>query len=386
MGKGAFKLLTVRGIDIKAHWSLIFIVLLVTYTLAAANFPVRFPGESALTYWGLGFVAALLFFTSVVLHELAHAFVARSRGLPVKDIVLFIFGGVANIGEEPKKASDEFWIAAVGPLTSLGLAALFYGLLFVITPPVRQAGAYAASIFEFLARVNFMLALFNLIPGFPLDGGRVLRAGIWGITRNFDTATRIAGSVGQLVAYGFIAWGFYEAFVIDNLSSGLWTAFIGWFLLNAARQSTAATTIRDKVRGITVANVMQPTPPSVAPHMTIAHLLSQFILPQNLRALPVVQEGQLVGIATLGDIKDVPQDQWGIVTAGEVMTGSDKLVVARPQDGLERAMELLGQGDFDQLPVVDQAGSLVGLLTRAHLLRWLQIRDELKLGGGQAQA
>jgi CBS domain-containing protein len=205
-----------------------------------------------------------------------------------------------------------------------------------------------------------------------------LRSIVWAITRNLQTATRVAGAIGQLVAYSFIFWGLYQAFFLSDLS-GLWISFIGWYLLNAAQQSVAGTVVRESLRGMNVGQVMEPAPLVAAPHMTIAQLLTQFILPYNLRAVPVAADGRLVGIVTLGDIKDVPQDQWGMVTVGQRMTGGEKLRTVRPQDGLDRAMELLGDGQFDQLPVVDPAGRLVGLLTRARLLRWLQIREELKL-------
>ncbi len=371
----------IRGIDINIHWSWSIILLLFTFQLAASRFPAQIPGEPTLTYWVLGVIGSLLLFASVLVHELSHSFVAMARGLKVRNITLFIFGGAANIEGEPEKAGDEFVIAAVGPFTSLVLAALFGILAFTVSPPVGKVGAGAAALFQYMAYINFILALFNMIPGFPLDGGRVLRSIIWAVNKDFQAATRIAGSVGQLVAYGFIVFGLYQAFFGANFDfGGLWLSLIGWFLLNAAQQSTSGSVVRATLRGVTVANIMQPSPPAAFPHMTIAHLLTQFILPYNLRALPVTTpEGQVVGIVTLSDIKDIPQERWGIVTVGDVMTGPDKLKVVRPQDSLEGAMQILGEGDFDQLPVVDQSGHLVGLLTRAGVLRWMQIRDELKL-------
>ncbi|MEO8286896.1 MAG: site-2 protease family protein [Chloroflexota bacterium] len=378
--KGVLKIARIGGIDIKLHWSWALILLLVTYQLGAGYFPVMIPDESALFYWVLGLLASILFFVSVLLHELSHSFMARARGYKVNDIVLFIFGGVSNIDEEPKKASDEFLIAVVGPLTSLLIAAVCFGLLLIITPPVRRAGAGAAATLQYLALINALLGLFNMIPGFPLDGGRVLRSIVWGINHNYQTATRIAGSIGQLVAYGFIFWGLYQTFFSGDFS-GLWIAFIGWFLLNAAQQSVSGVAMKEAFRGATVGQAMEAAPPTIQPQSTLAHLLSSYILPYNLRAVPVAdQNGQLVGIITLGDIKEVPQDQWGTVTVGELMTGPDKLRVVRPNDGLDKAMQFLSEGDFDQLPVVDTTGRLAGILTRAHLIRWLQIRDELHVG------
>ena len=208
----------------------------------------------------------------------------------------------------------------------------------------------------------------------------MLRSIIWGLTRNYQASTRIAGLVGQLIAYGFIFWGLYITFADQNFS-GLWISLIGWFLLNAAQQSVSGANVREAFRGVTVQQVMEPAPPSIQPQSTLAHLLSSYIIPYNLRAVPVAdQTGKLVGIITLGDIKDIAQDQWGIVTVGQLMTGPDKLRVVSPNDSLDRALLFLQQGDFDQLPVVDPYGHLVGIVTRAHLIRWLQIRDELNVG------
>jgi len=381
MGAGVFKMVRIRGIDINIHWSWSILLLLFAFQIAVGRIPERVPSGSQFLYWVLGAIGALLLFASVLLHELSHAFVAIARGLKVRDITLFIFGGAANIEEEPKTAGDEFVIAAVGPFTSLVLAGIFAALAFVLYPLVSAAGVGVAVLFQYMALINVMLALFNMIPGFPLDGGRVFRSIVWAINKDFQAATRIAGLVGQLVAYGFIVFGLYQAFFGTRFDlSGLWLSFIGWFLLNAAQQSTSGAAVRETLRGVTVANIMQPSPLAALPHMTIAHLLTQFILPYNLRALPVSSaEGQVVGIVTLSDIKDIPQDQWGIVTVADVMTGPDKLKVVRPQESLEHAMQLLGEGEFDQLPVVDQAGRLAGLVTRAGVLRWMQIRDELKL-------
>lgn len=378
MSGGVFKIFTIGGIDIKIHWSWAIILLLVTFQLGAGYFPLQMPGESGVVYWGLGLMSALLLFLSVLLHELSHSFTAKARGLKVRDITLFIFGGVSSIEQEPETALDEFLVAVVGPLTSLILAGIFFGLEQLVSPPVHQVGAGAAAVLQYMAFINFLLGLFNLIPGFPLDGGRVLRSIVWGLTRNLQTSTRVAGFIGQLVAYGFIFWGLYQTFFLGDFS-GLWLAFIGWYLLSAAQQSVAGTVMRETLRGMTVGQVMEPAPPVAAPHMTIAQLLTQFILSYNLRAVPVAEDGRLVGIVTLGDIKDVPQEEWGMVTVGQKMTGGDQLRTVRPQDGLDRAMELLGDGDFDQLPVVDTTGRLVGLLTRARLMRSLQIREELKV-------
>jgi Zn-dependent protease/CBS domain-containing protein len=377
MRTGVYKIARIGGIDIKLHWSWLLILLLMTFSLASSWFPLRMPQESPLVYWGLGLVASLMLFVSVLVHELAHSFVALARGMKVHDIVLYMFGGASNIESEPEKPGDEFLVAVVGPITSLGLAGLFLHLWVLVTPSMGNVGAWAASVLFYLTIINVILAVFNLIPGFPLDGGRVLRSIIWGVLRDYDRATRISGFIGQLVAYGFISGGLYLAFFLDNWD-GLWLAFIGWFLLNAAQQSVTGVRVRDAVKGVTVAQVMEQSPPLVAPTYTIAHLLSQYILPRNLRVLAVAQDDRLVGLVTLSDIKDIPQEEWGTVTAADVMTGGEQLRVAHPSDRLEKVMDTLMESDFDQLPVVDTRGAVVGMLTRAHILRWLKIREELQ--------
>src|SRR5436190_18532994 len=345
-GRNTFKIASIGGIAVKVHWSWLLILALLTWGLSTLRFPETIPGQDPISYWALGVVAAILFFASVLLHELCHSFTARARGYKVHDITLFIFGGVSSIEGEPKTAGDEFWIAVVGPLSSIILAVFFFGLGLLVAPTGGQPGALGA-IFSYLALVNLLLGLFNMIPGFPLDGGRVLRAIIWGVRHDFQSATRIAGFIGQLVAYGFIFLGLYITFFSADLS-GLWYAFIGWFLLNAAQQSVTGVVMREVMRGVTVSQVWEQAPPAAAPGMTLAQLLTQYILPYSLRAVPVTQDGRLVGIVTLSDIKDVPQDQWGMATVGQLMTGGDKLRVVHPNDGLDRVMELFAEGDFDQ--------------------------------------
>ncbi|MEO5952304.1 MAG: site-2 protease family protein [Chloroflexia bacterium] len=375
MNTGTLKIATIGGVAIKLQWSLLIILAIVTVSLATGQIPDRAPGESAAFYWITGVIGAILFLVSILLHELSHSFVARKLGYGVSEIILFIFGGVANMEEEPKKAGHEFVIAGVGPLTSLILAGVFYLLQF-LTPPLHKIGAGASAIFDYLAFINFLLAVFNMIPGFPLDGGRVLRSIIWAINRNFGSATRIAGTIGQVVAYIFIALGIYQTFSQGNYG-GLWLAFVGWFILNAAQSSVASVVMRETFRGAQVLNLMEPPPPTIRPTSTLAHLFSQYIIPYNLRAVHVTDpEGKLEGVVTLNDIKEVQQDQFGIATVGEYMIGVDHLQPVLPTDGLDKAMTILSQSDLDQLPVVDATGRFIAILSRARILRWLQLRDQ----------
>lgn len=385
MNSGALKIVTIGGIAVKIHWSWVIFLVIFTTSLATGQFPNSVPGETPLFYWITGALGSLLLFISVLLHELSHSFTARLFGYGVREIILFIFGGVANIDQEPKKASHEFFIAVVGPLTSFLLAGVFYLLQF-LTPPLHRVGAGASALFDYLAFINLLLGAFNMIPGFPLDGGRVLRSIIWGVNKNFGSATRIAGTVGQVVAYIFIAYGIYQTFSVGNYG-GLWTAFIGWFLLNAAQSSVAEVAMRERFRGAQVLNLMEPPPPAIKPTSTLAHLFSGFIIPYNLRAVPVTDaDGKLVGVVTLNDIKEVQQDQFGIATVGDYMIGVDKLQPVLPTDGLDKAMSILGQSDLDQLPVVDATGRFIAVLSRARILRWLQVRNEMNRPPGQPPA
>jgi Zn-dependent protease/CBS domain-containing protein len=381
---GVFRLARVAGIDVKIHWSLLIIVGLFVFMFATSTFPARVPGETPIFYWTLGIVGSVIFFLSVLIHEFSHSLVAQRLGYKVSDIVLFIFGGASNIESEPKRARDEFAIAFVGPASSVVLGAVFWLLDYALSGVSGRVVMGARALFEYMALINVLLAVFNMIPGFPLDGGRVLRAVIWGLTKNFRSATRVSAIVGQVVAYGFIFLGIVQTFWLGDLS-GLWLAFIGWFLLNAAQQSATSVVVRDAVRGVTVGQLMRPAPPPIYATGTLAHLLSNYILPYNLRAVPVVDpEGRLAGIITLGDIKDVPQEGWGTVTVGDKMTGPDDLRVVNVTDPLARAVEQLGEGDFDQLPVVDAYGRLAGMLTRADLMRFLNAVNRAQPGARSA--
>src|SRR5438034_3988653 len=231
---GSLRITTIAGIDINIHISWLIILVFLTFSLATGWFPITYPGSSTATYYLLGFIASILLFVSVLLHELAHSFVARSRGLQVNSIVLFIFGGVSNIEQEPQTPGVEFSMAFVGPLTSLVIGAICYGLFFL----VRGTHTLIKPILWYLGVTNIILGIFNLIPGFPLDGGRVLRSIIWKISGSLRTATPVSTTIGQLIAYLFILWGIWQ-FFSGNLLNGIWIGFIGWFLLSAAQSANS---------------------------------------------------------------------------------------------------------------------------------------------------
>jgi Zn-dependent protease/CBS domain-containing protein len=369
MLKNSFRLFTVRGIHVGIHVSWLIIFVLLTWSLAVGYFPSAIPGIEATLAWVLGVVASILLFTSVLIHELAHSFVAKSRGLEVSSITLFIFGGVSNLASEPQSARTEFWVAVVGPITSFVIAAVSFGIALVMPTDELQA------LFGYLAIVNALLGGFNLIPGFPLDGGRVLRSIAWGITGSLRRATEIAVGAGQIVGGLFILWGVIQIFG-GNLINGLWIAAIGWFLQNAASSSLGQVVLMERLKDVTVADVLRPDTATITRQATVADLIEDYLLPGNRRAVPVEDGGRLVGMVTLGDIKDVPVEARDATQIGTVMGGREGLITVRPSEPLADAVGKLTGRDLEQVPVMD-GDRFVGILTRADVMRQLQLREML---------
>ena len=360
----------ILGIPIRVHSSWFLVAALVTWSLAGGYFPQEHPGWATATYWFVGVITAVLFFASVLTHELGHSVVALREGVPVRSITLFIFGGVARIGREPPRAGAEFRIAIAGPLTSLGLAGAF-GLLKLALAfnPVLAAPV------TYLGRINLMLALFNLIPGFPLDGGRVLRAVLWGLGGSLRQATRWASAVGQGVAFLFILLGVGHMFLGDFLD-GLWITFIGWFLNNAAESSYRQALLRDRLVGVTARDVMDQECPTVSGDLLLDRLVDDHILNTGRRCFFVTQDGELQGLITLHNVRNTPRNRWNVVTVRQAMTPVDALFWAGPDEDVWTLLQRMDEADVNQVPVMDD-GRLVGMITREHLLRHVRIRSEL---------
>lgn len=366
----------IRGIEIDVNWTWLIIFILLTWSLAEYFFvPPTFPGWSTATRWLVGAISSLLLFVSVLVHELCHSLVAESEGIPVRSITLFVFGGVSDIESEPHSAKDEFLIAAAGPFASLVIGLVCYALLValsgVASGPVR--GTLIA-----LAFYNVTLAIFNLIPGFPLDGGRIFRSIVWGITGSFREATTIAVGVGKFFAYLFIFGGLLLA-IFGAFLSGIWLVFIGWFLNNAASASGQQSEIEYYLRGVRVATVMTRNPPRVPTSTSVANFIEHYVLGQNLRALPVVEAGTdcLAGLITLSDARTIPRPAWSTTTVDQAMVPMDKLTSATPDESLIQALQELGAHDLNQLPVIDQ-GRLVGMISRGDIFRYIQVQREIQ--------
>jgi Zn-dependent protease len=369
----AFKVARIGGIDIFVHWTWLLAFAFVTWS-GGDFYQQQFKHWGPGTAYLVGAVSAILLFLTVLVHELAHSFTARAHALPVKTIYLFIFGGVSNLPQEPDNPRTELLVTVAGPAASLVLAGLFF-LLYAVA---QHGPSQVYAIFAYLGAVNLILALFNLIPGFPLDGGRVLRAIIWLITKNLRRATRIASSVGDAIGYCFILGGLIEAFLFGQVVSGIWLAFIGWFLHNAATATYQQAMVDRLLLGIDVRNVMDPAPFTAPPDLPIEALIYRHLLTENERAVPVIDpDRDLIGLVTLSDARKVPREEWSIVPISRIMTPVDALRTVMPGDTLREAMRVLAEHSVNQLPVISD-GRLVGMLNRAHVVRYLHMRQQLE--------
>ena len=373
--KAHIKLGRIFGIAVGLHYSWIIIALLVTLSLRS-QFAVDHPAWDVSTTWTIAIVTAVLFFVSILLHEFSHAAVAKLRGIPVRAITLFALGGVAQIEKDAADAKSEFWMGIIGPITSIviGLMCLLLAWLLgwnfaveSVSPPVAM--------FMWLGFINIALAVFNMIPGFPLDGGRVLRAVVWWITGDANRSTRIASRVGQLVALGFIMLGIWRFFSGAGFG-GLWIAFIGWFLLDAARASGAQVEITERLTGIRVGDVMAQQFPAVDANANLQTFVQEHLLPTGHRCFVVTEQGRPAGIITPHEVKAIDRARWPYTTVSDVMRSFESLRTVSPERPVAEALEMMGREDVNQIPVVQQ-GKLAGIISRGHILRVLQTRAEL---------
>ncbi len=370
MNKGTISLGRILGIPIGVDYSWFLIFALLTWSLATGYFPQEFANWPALQYWVVGAVTVAFMFGSVVLHELGHSIIALRYKIPVRSITLLIFGGVAQLGAEPPSAISEFWIAIAGPVVSFALA-IFFGFLQLVMGSLAPLFAIA----KYLAYINGALGLFNLIPGFPLDGGRVFRAILWGATHNFRRATLIAANVGRFIAYLFILWGVWQIFT-GIFGNGLWIAFIGWFLESAATSQIQQQTIHDLLAGHHVADAMRRDYAFIYPETTLDQLINQHILGTGQRTLVVKQNDQVAGILTLHNIKTIPSSAWLMTTAAQVMVPLTKMKWIRPEADLVDALGEMDRDGVNQLPVM--AGDQIqGVLGRDDVINYLRTLGEL---------
>jgi Zn-dependent protease len=372
MERHSIRIFSLYGIAVRLHVSWLFIFVLLTWTLVA-RFSEQ-PRWSNELCWLAGVVTSVLFFVSVLLHELAHSVVAIDQGMRVRNIVLFIFGGVAEITDEPQSPGTEFLMSIAGPMMSFAIAAVT-GVVWWFGRGIAESVAVPAL---YLAKINLVLGIFNLIPGFPLDGGRVLRSMIWAATRNLLLATRWATRTGMAVGFLFIAIGIWQFFG-PTFINGIWLVFIGWFLAGAAQAAYNRAALREAVRDRTVRQVLPATPDFVTPDTDLATVVDAHVVGRNLRSLAVVEGGCLCGLLTIEQLKTVPRNAWAITRAADVMTPCDRLRAIHPEAELWTAFELMASGDTTVVAVIESDGRFVGLLDRDAVLAQLDARAQLGL-------
>jgi len=373
MNKYKLPLGRILGIPVRLDPSWFLIFIFITWSLASSYFPTEFKNWPQIEYWIVGAVTALLLFVSVVLHELGHSFVALRYKVPVKSITLFIFGGVAQIGSEPPSAMAEFLIAIAGPIVSFGLA-----IIFQILQPIFTGIAPLLALAKYLAYINGSLALFNLIPGFPLDGGRVFRAIVWGTSHNLRKATLVAATLGRVIAFLFILFGVWQIFS-GNLGNGLWIAFIGWFLESAASSQVQQQTVYDLLEGHTVQQLMNRNYGSIPAALTLQNLVDTHILASGRRCFVVKDDSdQVIGLLTLHHLSEIPKSDWPVMTAGQVMAPLSQVKWLQPTTPVKAALEKMDQDGVNQLPVMLN-NQILGMLTREDIISFLHTQAELGL-------
>ncbi|HID93064.1 MAG TPA: site-2 protease family protein [bacterium (Candidatus Stahlbacteria)] len=361
----------IHGIDINIDPSWLIIFSLVIFTLGGAYFPYQYPGWSNWLYWIIGIITSVLFFASVLGHELSHSLIAMRQGNKVRSITLFMFGGVAQIAEEPDNPRKEFVMAIMGPVSSLAIALVSFMVWVSLKGISEPIGAVA----RYLVIINVILAVFNLIPGFPLDGGRVLRAVIWSINKDFKIATRIASKVGQFIAVIFILFGILQIFRGLWLN-GFWFVFIGWFLHSAAVRGYRQVIVREMLGDLRAADLMTRDFETIPSNLTVQQLVEQYVLKKRENAFIVVDDGKFQGIISLEDIKDIPRDRWELTSVGEAMTPKEQLDPLSPEDDGTKVLARLNTENVHELLVIDR-GKLVGIICHSDVIRVLHLRMEL---------
>lgn len=368
--KYSWKIGRIAGIEIHIDSSWFVIFVLFTWALANSYFPQQYPDWQRGQYWLIGLFTSLLMFASVLLHELAHSLIAKVQGEEVRRITLFILGGVAQISEEPKQPWKELTMALVGPSASMVLAFGFFVLSFFLAGVSELLKAS----FLYLAVINFVLAIFNLLPGFPMDGGRVLRALIWQATGDLRKATSIASKAGQGVAFLLIFLGIFQ--ILRGSLGGFWLIFVGWFLHSAAVRGYQQVTMESALKGVQAKELMREDFERIPGNTLVGELVDNYILHKKERVFLVEDENSLSGIVCLEDVKATPREKWPLVTVAEIMTPKEKMEAVSPDDDGNKILNSLTAKDIHQVPVVE-GGRVTGIICRSDILRYIQLRSDL---------
>jgi Zn-dependent protease/CBS domain-containing protein len=357
-------------LELDLSWFLIFALL--TWTLAVSYFPNEFGDWPRAEYWIIGAITSVMLFVSVMLHELGHSVIAQRYRVAVRRITLFIFGGVSEITSEPPSAAAEFWIALAGPVVSFALAGVF-----ALLEPAVGGSEPLLALAKYLAYINATVAAFNLIPGFPLDGGRVLRAILWGITHNLRRATTVAANVGRIIAFGFILFGVWQAFS-GNVAGGLWIAFIGWFLEGAALSQVQQQRVTQVLDGHRVNEAMTTQYATVPPSENLDELVHEKILGTGGRTFLVQSNSHPEGLLTLHEVREVPREKWSTTSVQDRMIPLANLDTVGPSEDLVEAIKKMDSDGVNQLPVVADE-HVIGVLSRESIISYLRNLQDLGL-------
>jgi Zn-dependent protease/predicted transcriptional regulator len=373
--KSQIKLGTIFGVELGLHYSWIVIALLIVFSLAGQFHAVNHDWSEAVV-WSTAILTGLLFFACLFAHELSHALVARARGLPIHKITLFLLGGVAQMEKEASDPQTEFWMAIAGPITSgiVGIVLLAFARLagwVVASNPLTPGTA----LLVWLGYINLLLAAFNMIPGFPLDGGRVLRSILWWITGSVERSTRAAARVGQIIAALFIAFGIFRFFEGAGLG-GLWLAFIGWFLLQASSATYLQVRTGSLLRDLHVKDLMSTDFEVVSPNLSLQEFVNEHLMRTGRRCFLVMQNGELLGMITPNEVRGISPSVWQFKQVGDVMRPASQIHSVAPDLPAMEALEMMSREDVHQLPVLSN-GHVEGVVTRAHVLEILKARSEL---------
>lgn len=369
-----FKLL---GFEVHVDISWIVIAVLITWSLAKGFFPLYYPALPVTVYWWMGIAGSLGLFMSVILHELSHSLVARRYGLTMKGITLFIFGGVAEMPEEPQSPKAEFLMAVAGPASSLVIGGIFY--ILSVAGSRFPLPLYVNAVLRYLALINVMLAVFNMLPAFPLDGGRVFRAALWKWKNDIKWATRSASRLGSLFGLLIIALGLMNI-VYGNLTGGIWWFLIGMFLRHASAMSYKQLMTREALSGETVEHFMKHDPVSAPPSITIQELVDDYIYRYHFKMFPVTENGKVSGCVTTREVKEIPPGEWSSRKVGDIVKDCSGDNTLSPGDDAVKAISIMNQTGNSRLMVVDR-GKLVGVITLKDILKFLSVKIDLEGDG-----
>ncbi len=366
------RLFKLWGIPVYVNMSWLFVLALMTWTFSTRYYPSIHPGAfDPLKLWILGFMTAILLFLSILMHEFSHSIVATRNGVPIKKITLFMFGGVAQMGRDVDKPLSELKIAAAGPAMTVLIALAFYGISLLF-----RESTVAFALLRSLMRINIIVLVFNMVPGFPLDGGRILRSVIWYKTGNITRATRIASRVGKGFAVLLIVLGFINFFA-GNFIGGIWMVFIGFFLYQAAQTSYANVAFREAIGHLRVADVMRTNVVTADASTTLQSLVDDYFLKHHYDSYPVIEGGRVIGVVSLKHVKHIDREHWSNVTVDEVMDRDMMRFALRPFDPAGKVVDLIMKRGYGRLPVLDEEGAVVGIVTRRDLMEALKLLSYL---------